>query len=177
MSYATQARPYAVAAYDIAQKNNRIEEWWRYLLAMRDILSFKKMKAYVSNPTVDLDQKIDVLQSICKDWLFDDAARFTRLLVENERLPAIDDICLIFQEKKEEASQKVRAVFMTAFELDVAQQNALVATISKKIGLNLQPEFSVDPDIIGGAVIRFNGNVLDISVRNQLAQLKQNLIR
>ena len=80
-------------------------------------------------------------------------------------------------QKKDEASKRVHSLFTTAFELDETQQKALVDAISSKTGLNLLPEFSVDAEIIGGAIVRFDGNVIDISVRKQLAQLKQNLIR
>lgn len=177
MSNATQARPYAFAAYDVAQKNNDVEGWWQSLLALQQALSFPKMQAYLSNPTFGFEEKLGTLESVCKEWMSEDVKRFTRLLGENGRLLAIDDICAIFLERKEEASKKVRALFTTAFELDEAQQKALVGAISSKTGLDLVPEFSLDPEIIGGAIVRFDGNVIDISVRKQLAQLKQNLIR
>ena len=177
MSYATQARPYALAAYDVALKSNTVDSWWQCLLALKQALAIDKMKDYVVNPTVSLEDKLKVLESVCQDWMTDDTKRFVRLLGENSRLLAIDDICAIYLQKKEEASQQVRSSFVTAFELDESQQKLLVDAISKKTGLNIQPEFSVDPDLIGGAIVRFNGNVIDISVRKQLAQLKNNLIR
>lgn len=177
MSYLTQARPYATAAFDVAQKNNRVDEWWNALQALQLALSSETLQAYVKNPTVALNEKLETIMAVCRDWMTDDVVRFVSLLGQNGRLLAIDDICTIFLQKKEEASRKVRSSFITAFELDADQQKALVYAISQKTGLEMSPEFSVDPDIIGGAVVRFNGNLIDLSVKNQLAQLKQNLIR
>lgn len=177
MSYVTQARPYAQAAYDVARKNNSVEEWWQSLLSLQQALSFPKVRSYLSNPTIGLDEKLLTLENICKEWMTEDVKRFARLLGEKGRLIAIDDICAIFLHIKEEASKKVRALFTTAFDLGESQQKALVGLISQKTGLDLLPEFSVDREIIGGAIVRFDGNVIDISVRKQLAQLKQNLIR
>ena len=177
MSHATQARPYALAAYDVAEKNNRVDEWWQALQALNAALASDKLRSFVKNPTVELNEKLDTLSAVCKEWMTEEFTRFVKMLGQNGRLLIIDDICTIFLKKKEEATQKVRSSFITAFELDADQQKALVNAISQKTGFNMSPEFSVDPDIIGGAIVRFNGNVIDLSVQKQLAQLKQNLIR
>lgn len=177
MSYATQARPYAFAAYDLAAKNNRVDEWSLSLAALKEALSFDALRSHMKNPTITLDSKVDTLELICREWMSDDFKRFVRLLGENDRLLAIEDICAIFIERKEAATRQVPSTFTTAFELGDDQQKKLAESVAQKTGLNLVSTFVVDPEIIGGVIVRFNGNVIDISVRNQLAQLKHNLIR
>lgn len=177
MSYATQARPYAFAAYDLAEKNNRVEEWGLSLLALKEALSFSQLRNHIKNPTITLDSKMETLETICREWMSDDFRRFVRLLGENSRLLAIDDICAIFVQRKEAATRKVPSTFTTAFELNDDQQKALVGSVAQKVGLDLVSTFVVDPEIIGGVIVRFDGNIIDISIRNQLLQLKQNLIR
>lgn len=177
MSYATQARPYANAAFDVAENSERVEEWWLSLCALKEALSHPALRSHINNPTVTLDAKIELLSRICQEWMTDEVKRFVHLLGENDRLLAINDICSAFKQRWDEAAAKVPSVFTTAIELEESRQKALVEAVSKKTGLNLVSTFVVDPEIIGGVIVRFDGNVIDVSVRNQLAQLKNNLIR
>lgn len=176
MSYATQARPYALAAYEVASGKGAVELWAQSLEVLRLVLSSDDLRRYIKDPTVSVEMKLCEVERICEGFFHEEFQRFVRELTYNRRLLAIDDVCLIFRQLHEERSSVVNASFTTAVDLSDEDKSKLVNVISKKIGFEMEPEFSVDPEIIGGLIVRFRGDVLDISLRNHLAQLKENLI-
>ena len=68
-----------------------------------------------------------------------------------------------------------QAVFTTAVPLDAAEQERIVAEVSKSLGITLAPTFVVDPDVLGGLVVRVDDTVYDQSVATSLVRLGDRL--
>jgi F-type H+-transporting ATPase subunit delta len=71
--------------------------------------------------------------------------------------------------------EKRRARIETASEVDPAIQSALVSNLKNKYGRDLTPEFSVNPELLGGMRIRVGSDVWDGTVRNRLERLERQL--
>ena len=69
--------------------------------------------------------------------------------------------------------ERNRAVIESAIELDDATRDHVVADLKKKYGDQISPEFSVNPDLLGGMRIRVGSDVWDGSVRNRVARLSE----
>lgn len=67
--------------------------------------------------------------------------------------------------------ERSRAVVESAVPLDDATKSALTADLKKKYGAHVAPEFSVNPELLGGMKIRVGSDVWDGSVKNRLARL------
>ena len=61
----------------------------------------------------------------------------------------------------------------SAVALDEPTKTGLVADLKKKYGPQIQPEFSVDPGLLGGMKIRVGSDVWDGSVKNRLERLSE----
>ena len=83
-------------------------------------------------------------------------------------LPAIAEI---YAEKRAEAEKVVEADMITATAIDEGQQKAFADALQSKLGRSVKLNFSVDENLIGGAVIRAGDWVIDGSVKAQLEQL------
>ena len=71
---------------------------------------------------------------------------------------------------------RVRAGITLARTPDAAMRVSIVQALEKALGKEVMAGFAVDPEILGGAVIRVGDRVLDGSVRRKLAQLRRQLL-
>lgn len=69
--------------------------------------------------------------------------------------------------------EKNRAIVESAVALDEATKAGLTADLKKKYGPQVDPEFSVQPELLGGMKIRVGSDVWDGSVKNRLERLSE----
>lgn len=101
---------------------------------------------------------------------------FIRLLVDKNRDEEILAVKLEFDQLRRDHENVTRALVQSAIELDQNQKDTIVQTIAQKTGRNLEPEFTVDPALIGGVKVTYGDYVLDGSVRGQLDKMKERLL-
>jgi F-type H+-transporting ATPase subunit delta len=102
-----------------------------------------------------------------------DAAQsnFVRLLADNERLGALGEIASLFEALRNEHEGVLEASISSAFPIDAAQVDSIVATLAQRYGRRIKASVSVDSELIGGVSIRIGDEVIDASVRGKLAQM------
>jgi F-type H+-transporting ATPase subunit delta len=130
------------------------------------------------NPAVPYDQKSSLLETLlARTKPVKTTANFLRILLKNSRLGDLDAVANRFAAVLEERAGMVSAEVTTAQSLSTAQQtvlqNKLQTITGKKVNLN----FKIDPEIIGGVVTRIGSTVYDGSVKNQLEQFREQMIR
>ena len=97
---------------------------------------------------------------------------FCSLLAEKERLPLFEEIAEAFGKLLDEAWGVVRGKLLTAVSLSKEQQAGILARLEKQTSKQIALKFEVDPSILGGGVLQVGDNVLDASLRAQLAILR-----
>ena len=98
------------------------------------------------------------------------------LLVDNDRIKFIDDICSVFDAMVDVHEGNVRASVTTARVLPNAQVESIKKAIAQMTGKGVLMETSVDPALLGGVVTRIGGTVYDGSVRTQLETLRGSIL-
>ncbi len=94
-----------------------------------------------------------------------------RVLIANDRLALLPEIHQQFIELKNKLEGVVEAEIRTAFPLDNAQVNGLVADISRRLKRRVQPHVTLDKELIGGVRITTGDEVIDGSVRGKLEEM------
>lgn len=173
----TLARPYAQAAFEIAQSKGALARWSEVLAAAAAIASHQDMRALIGNPRVTKDQLVRLFLEIGGAQFDEPAQNFVRLLAENDRLGLLPEIAALYETLRAEAEKKVEAQVVSAFPLDDAQQNQIVVALKRRLGRDVALKTSVDPALVGGAVIRAGDLVIDGSVNGHLANLTAALSR
>jgi F-type H+-transporting ATPase subunit delta len=172
----TAARRYAEAAFQIASRDGTIDQWQARLDELAALLGDERIEQVAANPAVPPDQRERVLVQAL-EWPRDDAAlNLVRLLLHRGRLGLAAAIAtqyrrLVQRERGIETAVVTSATALTAAE-ESAVRERLEAMTNKRIELSAQ----VDPDLIGGVVVRIGDHMIDASVRGRLERLRDQLV-
>jgi ATP synthase F1 delta subunit len=102
---------------------------------------------------------------------------FLELLIENHRMPVIFRVRRAFDELWEEENQLLPVEVTSAVQLDEGTVRQIGDRISEQTGRRVDLSSRVEPDILGGIVVRVGNSVLDASVRNRLENLRRQVAR
>ena len=167
----TLARPYAEAAFAFADAGGALAKWAQALEAMAGIAAHPDMRLAIGNPGLSDSELYGLFASLCGDGLDKEMQNFVRALIENGRLTLAPEIRDLFLELKNEREGVVDAIVESAFALDAAQTAALVADLERRFKRKVRPQVTVDKELIGGVRVQVGDEVIDSSVRGQLAAM------
>jgi F-type H+-transporting ATPase subunit delta len=171
------ARVYAGALYDAARDAGRTREVDGDLRALLDGLSDNRLLLQaLANPAIPRDAKKRMLTQLLQesDQLLRNAAL---VLTDHGRVNLIADMASAYAELIAAEDRILTVEVTTAIALEDAQVDALRERVSAAVGQDAKVVATVDPEIIGGLVLRARGVLLDASVRRRLEDIRQALIR
>lgn len=171
----TLARPYAVAAYRLAKEQNALDRWSETLALLAGVAANPDMAAIIANPRLTAGQIEQTLVKVCGDKMDAGATNLVKLLVEYDKLALLPAISEMFDALKAEDGGVEEATIISATELSQAQVKALLGPLEQRFKKKIEPQFAVDPELIGGVKIVVGDAVIDASVRSQLQDLAYTL--
>ena len=105
------------------------------------------------------------------------ARNFLKVLADNGREEILEEVLLRYEELVKEHLGRVEVEVTTAVELSEEERNRIKERLGRLLeGREVILDTSVDPDILGGAVFRFGGRMVDSSVRGQLLSLREEML-
>ena len=168
----TVARPYAEAAFKLADEAGALARWSEMLGALAAVAEDPRVRQAAADPRLSDAQRAGLFIAVLGNRLTGEAENFVRLLAHNDRLELLPEIRAQFEVLKDEREGVVEATVQSAFELTGAQLKDIVARLEKKTGRKVRPHVSVDRELIGGVKIVLGDKVIDGSARAQLAALE-----
>ncbi len=175
--HASTARPYAKALFELAQESATYQSWLTGLGQLSAVAADESFSALVSDPRVERAQVAELLIDISKDVLPEGGTNFINLLVQNDRLNALADIEQQFSDLVAKAQASVNAEVVSAMALSDEQKSALESALEKRLGLKVSLEETVDPSLIGGAIVKAGDLVIDGSAQGRIQKLTTALMR
>jgi F-type H+-transporting ATPase subunit delta len=172
---AVVARTYARALFEAARERGRIDEVREELASFLDAVEeVPELRAVILNPELDPPQKAAALEAVLAGA--DELLRnFVRVVSEKGRAPMLDEIGREY-ELLVAAEEKILSVELTtAYELSDDEAAAIVKQIEDASGRRVEAERTVDPDLIGGLVLKAGSLEVDSSVRGRLDRLRREL--
>lgn len=168
----TFARPYARAAFELAREKNALGDWAGKLAFAAQVAADPRVTALLSDPRV---AQADLAALVTPEGEPADSpfSAFVRLLAENHRLPVLPEIGALFVELKNEAERVLKVGVRSATPMGGEETAKLKDALKRRFGRDIEIEQSVDPDMLGGAIIDAGDVVIDGSVRGRLARLGQ----
>jgi len=176
-SLTTLARPYAKAAFSLAQEASALDSWQSMLDLASQIAGDPAVAAVLGNPLVSPGQAISLLNSVAGER-FDEGFRpFLGVLGANRRLPLLAEITALFSRLKQAAERRLHVRVVAAQALDVEQASRLSDALARRFDCAIEIDSVIDRGLLGGAVVYAGDQVIDGSLRGRLARLSQALAR
>ena len=171
----TLARPYAKAAFEVALAENALAAWSRMLGIAAAVSEQPAVQAALTDPGSSWQQVAAIFSGLCGEDLNGQAGNLVNLLAENKRLLLLPQIRALYEELKANQEKSVDVEFITAFPVSDAASNSLAQALQARLRREIRLTTSVDPGLIGGAVIRAGDQVIDSSIRGKLAKLAETM--
>ena len=168
----TIARPYAEAAFRLADAQGTLAEWSAALANLAAVAADARVKAAVGDPNLPAAKVAGLFISILAGKLAGETENFVRVLAGNGRLDVLAEIRTQYEVLKNEREGTVEAEVYTAFEMNAAQVADLVQRLEKRTGRKVRTKVLIDKNLIGGVKIVVGDKVIDGSARAQLGALE-----
>jgi F-type H+-transporting ATPase subunit delta len=172
---ATIARPYAKAAFEYARESGAFAAWSQGLKTATEIVADPRVAALTKNPASTSAQQADLVTAVAGAKLDAGMQNFVRVLAENHRLLLLPEISAHYEELRSAVENTVDVAVISAVPLDAAQKQKLSAALSKRLKSEVRMQNSVDPALLGGAVVRAGDLVIDGSLKGRLERLATEL--
>lgn len=176
-SLTTLARPYAKAAFGLAQESNALAAWQSMLLLASQTASNEQVADVLENPLVSPRQAVDLLNSVGGDHFDESFRAYLDVLGDNRRLPLLPEIANLYVRLKQQAEQQLQVRVVSATPLDDDQAKRMTEALAKRFNCAIELDSEIDPGVLGGAVIYAGDQVIDGSLRGRLNKLRSSLSR
>jgi F-type H+-transporting ATPase subunit delta len=167
------AEVYARALFEVAKERDALDEVREQLGQFVDALNGNRdVTVFLFSPYFSTDEKKDGLRRMISDA--DPAfTNFLEALVERHRMPAIFRIRDRYEELWDDENKLLPVEVTSAVALDESTVKEIGERVGEQTGLKVELSSHVDPDILGGIVLRVGNFILDASIRNRLNQLRK----
>ena len=167
------ARVYAQALFEAARENDLLDEVHEQLDAFADAMDESNdMRVFFFSPYFSSAEKREAIAQTISG-ASDELVNFLELLAEKHRMPAIFQIRRRFDELWSEAKKRLEVTLTSAVELDSDVVDKVGAEIERQTDREIDMTSDVDPEILGGLVLKVGNRVLDASLRSKLERLRK----
>ena len=173
----TIARNYAEALLALARKAGDLPAWGRLI---DDIASAverdDRLRHFLEAPQISADQKMTVLAKAFEDRAPRLFVRFLQRLVRNRRQMLIPEIASEYRDLVDEVEGRVHAQVTLATPVDDEQRASIARQLTQTFGKPVVPQVRINPNILGGIIVRVGDRVMDGSVRRRLGILRNRML-
>ncbi len=167
------AQVYARSLFQVALAQGTLDELREQLGQLADAIDQNHdLAVFFFSPYFSTNEKQEALERML-DGADPSFLNFLRLLIENHRMPVIFRIRHEYERLWDEENKTLPVEITSAIALDEQTTESLGRTIGERAGRKVTLAARVDPDIIGGIIIRVGNSILDASIRNRLEQLRR----
>jgi ATP synthase F1 delta subunit len=167
------AEVYARSLFQVADEHGILEPIREQLGQFADALNDNRdVSIFFFSPYFSSEEKKDGLGRMI-DGAEPAFMNFLQALIERHRMPAIFRIRARFDKLVDQENKLLPVEVTSAVELDEDTIRSIGERIGEQTGNQIQLKSTVDPDILGGLVLRVGNFILDASIRNRLNQLRK----
>ena len=171
------SKTYGQALFELALEENALEQILEEEAFVKEVFAENEdLVTLLNHPKISKDEKIQVVENIFKSKISDTMVGFLVTVVTKERYDELNNIFQYLEEKVKEYKTIGVVSVTTAVELTEEQKvqltNRLLEVTSFK---QLEFNYEVNPDIIGGMILRIGDRVVDSSIRTEIDQMAKSL--
>jgi F-type H+-transporting ATPase subunit delta len=140
-----------------------------------EIVADPRVAAFTKDPTWSAADLVSSITEAAGDKLNAGMQNFVRVLAENHRLLLLPEIAAHYEAFRSEVENTIDVDVVSAVALNSAQAEKLKAALAKRLKRSVRMQNSVDPGLLGGAVVRAGDLVIDGSLKGRLQRLATEL--
>jgi F-type H+-transporting ATPase subunit delta len=170
------ARIYADALFELAEQADQVDTVHDELVELeRLVASEPDFSAFLASGAIDANDRRRSLEKMFRGKLCDATLNTLLVLNDHGRVDLIQPLLRAFTLAAEKARGQVEAVAISAVELSQTERDAITQLVADKSGKQPLVDFAVDPDILGGLILRIGDWQFDNSLRAQLTAAHERL--
>jgi ATP synthase F1 delta subunit len=167
------ARVYGSSLFEVATKQGKLELVREQLTQFADaVRASQQLQVFLFSPYFSTQEKQAGLERAL-EGADEVLMRFLELLIEKHRMPVLFRIRQEYESLCERAERRLGVEITSAVELDPAMAEEVAEQIGAHTGRRIELRRRVDPEIIGGLILRVGNSILDASVRTRLERLRR----
>lgn len=140
-------------------------------------LDSSELRNFLESPAVSKEEKRGVVEKISARLGASKILRnFLLVIIDHQRMHQLPEILEAFQNVLRERQGIAQAEIFSAIALDDTQKTEMKQTLERVTGKKIEAKFSLDPNLLGGALVRVGDTVYDGSLRNRLNGLRERLL-
>ncbi len=135
-----------------------------------------ELRTFLASPEITREAKHGVIEKLAARIGVSKIIRnFLFVMVDNQRTSLLPDILKAFHEVIHQRQGVAEAAVSSAGSLNDAQKTQLLETLERLTGKKIQATYALDPELLGGAVVRIGDTIYDGSLRSRLNELRMRL--
>lgn len=170
------AKRYAQALFSLGKERGTLDAWQGDLALLAGLVTDDSIATYLTNPSVTTERKLATLDSVLPQTVQPETRNLTKMLITRNRVTLVPEIREIFDDEVRSERGIVVAHVTTAERLSEAEQALVREKLEGMTGKTIDLTLRIEPDIIGGIIVRVGDQVIDGSVRNKLEKMRTRLI-
>jgi F-type H+-transporting ATPase subunit delta len=171
------AEVYARALFEVAREHDALDRVHEELGQFADALDEdRNLQVFLFSPYFSSEEKKQGVTRIVSD-ADERLVNFLELLAERHRMPVLFRIRRSFDALWAQENRLLPVIVTSAVELDQELVDSIGERIAEQTGRQVDLASNVDPDVLGGLMVRVGNMVLDATVRNRLEQLRKQVAR
>lgn len=168
----TIARPYAKAVFEIALAEQALDNWSDVLFILASISLDADVQTLIQKPGFPADELASIFIEVAGAKLSEGGKQFVKVLTDNKRLMVLPEIHATYEALKAEQEKSLEVSVISFASMSDKQKQALSESLKSRLQREITINETVDPSILGGAIIRAGDLVIDGSVKGKLEKLK-----
>lgn len=135
-----------------------------------------ELRTFLASPAVTVEEKHEVIEKITARLGASKIIRnFLFVITDHRRTQLIPEVLVMFQQVIRQRQGVAEALISSAVELSAKQKKELAATLTTLTGKKIETKYSLDPALLGGAVVRIGDTIYDGSLRSRLNEMRSRL--
>lgn len=166
---------YAQALFDLAKETKSTDQVAKDLAGVRELIAESDdFRRFLKNPSFSAEEQIAALSEILnKAGIAGTAANFLKLVAQKRRLFALEQMIGDFDKLNDAENNVSRAEVTVAEELKPAHVSALREALAQVAGsADVEVAIKVDPEIIGGMIVKLGSRMVDSSLKTKLNMIR-----
>ncbi len=168
---------YGDALFELAVEQNKVDDFTKEVKAIIDVLNDNAdLSKIMCHPKIVKEEKVEVIENVFKGRVTDEIVGLMVMVIEKDHFKDMEEIFTYYLNRVMEYKNIGIAFVKTPIELTDAQKSDVEKKLLETTDyVSFEMNYDVDPELIGGMVIRIGDRVVDSSIKTKIYELSKEL--